>query len=115
MKNIFYLILISFSFIIFSTNTNAQWTNYNTGNSGIAGDAVYSLATQSDGRVWIGDGFNGVSEFDSGAWAVYNTGNSSLPINGILGLEIAPNGDKWIATNTEGIAVFDVMNSLCEN
>jgi ligand-binding sensor domain-containing protein len=102
------LILVAGS--VFVSHVDAQWINYDTNNSGIAGDAVFALATQSDGRIWIGDGFSGVSEFDNGNWMVYDMNNSGMPINGTLKLEIAPNGDKWIATNTAGIAVFDDNN-----
>jgi len=103
-------ILIFVALVFYSNNAEAQWTNYNTDNSGIVGNSAYAIAAQSDGRIWIGDGFAGVSEFDGGNWTVYDMDNSGMPINGTLRLEIAPNGDKWIATNTEGIAVFDDNN-----
>jgi hypothetical protein len=93
----------------------AEWTVYNTANSGLPFNGVTALAVDAQGTVWVGTGRwyalagGGLAKFDGDNWTVYNTANSDLPSNDHTGLSIDPQGNVWSATES-GLARFDGEN-----
>jgi sugar lactone lactonase YvrE len=93
----------------------AEWTVYNTANSGLPFNGVTALAIDAQGTVWVGTGRwyafvgGGLAKFDGQNWTVYNTSNSDLPNNDHIGLSIDPHGNIWSGTEN-GLAKFDGVN-----
>jgi|GEM_PF-1525681 len=83
------------------------WTVFNTGNSGLPHDYVYSIAIDGSDRKWIGTLGGGVAVYDDVSWTVFNTGNSSLPNDDVRSITIDGSGRKWIGTNGGGVAMYD--------
>ena len=90
----------------------AEWTAYNTSNSGLPYNGATVLAIDPQDNVWIGTGRwyalagGGLAKFDGEGWAIYNTANSPLPHNDHTGLAIDPEGSIWSGTEG-GLAKFD--------
>jgi sugar lactone lactonase YvrE len=93
----------------------AEWTVYNTANSGLPYNGATVLAIDAQGTVWIGTGKwyalegGGLAKFDGENWTVYNTANSPLPHNDHFGLAVDPLGNVWSGTEG-GLAKFDGTN-----
>ncbi len=93
----------------------AEWTVYNTSNSGLPYNGVTGLAMDTQGNLWVGTGKwyawagGGVAKFDGENWTVYNTANSGLPNNDHTGLAIDPEGNIWCGTEG-GFGKFDGEN-----
>ena len=81
-------------------------TVYNTTNSGIASNYVYSIAVDSSGKKWIGTD-NGISVFDGSNWNTYNTANSGLLYNGIWKMVIDKNNVKWILDDYDNVVTYN--------
>jgi hypothetical protein len=94
---------------------DAEWTIYNTSNSGMPYNGATMLAFDEKGSVWIGTGRwfalagGGLAKFDGESWVVYNTANSPLPNNDHFGLAVDPQGNVWAGTEG-GLAKFDGTN-----
>ncbi len=90
----------------------AEWTVYDTSNSGLPYNGVTGLALDTQGNLWVGTGKwyawagGGLAKFDGENWTVYNTANSGLPNNDHTGLAIDPQGNIWCGTEG-GFGVFD--------
>jgi ligand-binding sensor domain-containing protein len=93
---------------------------YNTVNSGLISNHVYSVNEDADGNLLVGttlniideDNFNyGVSGFHkrntSGEWEVYTVENSSLPAPNVSALATDEEGNIWIGTGGGGLAKID--------
>jgi subtilisin family serine protease len=89
----------------FQSLLNNTWATYNTDNSGLPGNVVYTINSGADGSYWFGTD-DGVAHFDGTTWAVYDTGNSELPSNNILAITSNPDGSYWFGTEG-GVAQFD--------
>ena len=50
-----------------------DWTIYNTSNSGLPDNGVYSIAIDNEGDKWFGTMRGGVAKFDNVNWTVYNS------------------------------------------
>jgi hypothetical protein len=93
----------------------AEWTVYNTANSGLPYDGATVLDFDAQGNVWIGTGRwyvlggGGLAKFDGESWTVYDTANSPLPHNDHFGLTVDPQGNVWSGTEG-GLARFDGTN-----
>jgi sugar lactone lactonase YvrE len=93
----------------------AEWTVYNTGNSGLPYNGVTALAIDAQENVWAGTGRwwafagGGLAKFDGEAWTVYNTSNSQLPNNDHVSLSIDRQGNIWSGTEG-GLSKFDGQN-----
>jgi sugar lactone lactonase YvrE len=91
----------------------AEWTVYNTANSGLPYNGVIAIAVDAQGTVWIGTGRwgafegGGLVKFGGENWTVYNTANSALPNNDHTGLSIDPQGNVWIGTEGGTLTKFD--------
>jgi sugar lactone lactonase YvrE len=111
---------IWFVVVIFLSSTaiwsqDAEWTIYNTSNSGMPYNGATMLAFGEKGSVWVGTGRwfslegGGLAKFDGESWVVYNTANSPLPNNDHFGLAVDPQGNVWAGTEG-GLAKFDGTN-----
>jgi ligand-binding sensor domain-containing protein len=81
-----------------------SWTVYNTFNSGLPSDIIYSIAIDSSGNKWIGTHEGGLAKFDDTNWTVF------LPNNNITCITIDAAGNKWIGTGQNGLVMFDDTN-----
>jgi ligand-binding sensor domain-containing protein len=90
----------------FQSPLNNTWTVFNTSNSELPADNVYSSASDADGSVWFGTEGGGVAKFDGTTWTVYNTTNSGLPNDTVSSILVDPDGSYWFGTGY-GVAHFD--------
>jgi sugar lactone lactonase YvrE len=104
-----------FAFPTVAWSQTAEWTVYNTANSGLPYNGVTALAIDAQGTIWVGTGRwyafagGGLAKFDGGNWTVYNAGNSDLPNNDHVSLSIDAQGNIWSGTEG-GLAKFDGAN-----
>jgi hypothetical protein len=88
-----------------------NWTVYNTSNSGLPHNYIYTLAIDQSNVKWIGTYGGGLAKFNDITWTVYNTLNSGLTNNNVHYLIIDANDYKWIGMRNEGgLAKFDGTN-----
>jgi len=107
---------VMFIFSKAAWSQSAEWTIYNTSNSGLPYNGITVLDFDSQGNVWIGTGKwyvlggGGLAKFDGENWTVFNTvfntANSPLPHNDHFGLAVDPQGNVWSGTEG-GLAKFD--------
>ncbi len=91
-----------------------SWQNFHTGNSDMLGDIVLSVATDSQGDLWLGtSGWDGpmgqdgaVSRYDGVTWTNYYLSNSGLIDDDALQVAVDPTDTVWIGTE-EGVSRFD--------
>jgi len=101
-----------FAFDTAAWSQTAEWTVYNTANSGLPYNGVTGLVIDAQGIIWIGTGRfyafigGGLAKFDGQNWTVYNTSNSGLPNNDHVGLSIDAQGNIWSGTEN-GLSMFD--------
>ncbi len=77
-----------------------QFTVYNTYNSPIAEDIVWSVAVDFDNMVWLAScryQQGGLMTYDGTDWTLYNPQNSQLPSNSVSDIIVDGNNNKWIA------------------
>lgn len=98
-----------------------EWIVYNSSNSGLPSDNVYTLAIDGSGNKWMGTfglgTADGLTKFDGTNWTVYNTSNSGLPDNSVFSPTIDVSSNKWIRTG-HGLAVYNeggVITSIKDN
>lgn len=84
-------------------NTN-NWTVYNTANSALPDNFVYSITPDENG-LWFGTLGGGVAYLDTTGytWEVWNTSNSAIPDDDVLDVVIDENGGQWLATYDTGL------------
>jgi hypothetical protein len=68
-----------------------SWVTYDRENSGLSSNQVRALATDDQGRIWLGTEW-GLDVFDGGGWQSYQMGNSDLADNDVYALAVAGNG-----------------------
>ncbi len=83
------------------------WTNFNSTNSNIPGDIIWSMATDEDGEVWAGIEFNGAVQYIDGDWVAYNQTNSGLNAPTASSVAVDLDGVKWFGTPGYGVFSFD--------
>ncbi|MGB5050748.1 MAG: two-component regulator propeller domain-containing protein [Caldilineaceae bacterium] len=87
-----------------------QWDT-RTGNSiklttehGLASNFVTSLAVATDGSLWIGTQFSGLSRLTSdGRWTTFTT-DDGLVDNSVSSLAVAADGSVWVGTQFNGLS-----------
>lgn len=77
-----------------------KWVNFTT-KDGLAGNLVYSMVRDANGRMWFGTD-RGVSRFDGKAWRSFTPHDGLLEAN-VYALAAAPTGDIWVGTR-RGVA-----------
>ena len=78
---------------------------FDTGNSGLPSDYVYSILVDFEGAIWFITR-NGLARLANESWTVYNESNSELPSNAITSIALDASGNKWIGT-MDGLAQFN--------
>ncbi len=73
-------------------------TYYDTSNSGLPSNCVYSVAVDENNAKWFATA-NGVAQFDNTNWVTFNTSNSPLPSNLVYSIAFDHVGNKWISTS----------------
>jgi len=82
-------------------NKKNRWKIYNSRNSGLPNDWIYSIAQDKNSNYWIGTYSEGLVFFDGKKWTSYNKYNSILPTNKVTSIYIDRNDNKIIATAKE--------------
>lgn len=83
---------------------NAQWTVYNTSNSGLPVNSVTAIAIDAAGNKWIGAtqpaNFNaGLCKFNGSTWTVWNMNNTpSFPTTNVASIAIDSLGNIWFGS-----------------
>ncbi len=89
------------------------WTYYQE-ESGLASDAIRTIAVDKDGVVWAGAEYyswtnktyyRGLTRYDGETWTIYDKSNG-LTDNRIIDLAISNDGTLWVATGN-GLSRFD--------
>lgn len=88
-----------------SSFDGTTWTNYNSQNSGLPENSVWSIAVDSNNVKWFGT-WGGLAKFDGTNWTVYSVANSGISNDIIYSLAIDKNNAVWAGTN-HGISKFD--------
>ena len=76
------------------SDDRVNWTIYNTSNSNLPFNWIFTIVIDAQGNKWIGTA-GGLAKFDGVNWTIYNTSNSNLPFN-------------WIFTDVR-LEVYDVL------
>ncbi|MEN6512092.1 MAG: two-component regulator propeller domain-containing protein, partial [Chloroherpetonaceae bacterium] len=74
--------------------TTGDPTFYNSSNSGLPNNYVWSIAIDGSGTKWIGTLAGGLAQFDGTNWTVYHALKSGLPNNFVLSIAIDGSGTK---------------------
>jgi hypothetical protein len=90
-----------------------NWTTYNTSNSGLANNYVFSVVIDGSGNKWFATN-GGVSKFDEINWTTYNNSNSGLADNRVYSIAIDRSGNKWIGTWGGGVAYLGTPTTVPE-
>ena len=75
------------------------WSVYDTSNSEIPSNDIYSLANDANGKTFIGTWGKGAASFDGNNWELFNAFNSAIPGTFITDILIDANDNKWICTS----------------
>jgi ligand-binding sensor domain-containing protein len=92
-----------------------EWIVYNTSNSNITSNNIYSLAIDNSDHLWIGTWGDGIGYYNGTEWISYNTENSGLHDNYVRGLAVNNDDEIWIGTGEDmsdswgGVAHYDRM------
>lgn len=92
------IVIIYFYAIAFLFGQNSNWIIYDTANSDLPDNYIWSMALDNEGNKWLGTFDNGLAKFDGNNWVIYTTDNSNLPGNYIQTLDIDSDGNIWIAS-----------------
>jgi ligand-binding sensor domain-containing protein len=86
----------------------ADWTVYNSGNSGLPYEQITCSIMDSKGNIWMGFAWNsvGLCKFDGTNWTTYHKGNSGIISEYINVIYEDDQGNIWCGSNS-GISKFD--------
>ncbi|MDR3706652.1 MAG: two-component regulator propeller domain-containing protein [Paludibacteraceae bacterium] len=84
----------------------STWTNYNKAGGYLPSDAIYGVATDASGNVWIAT-YAGLVKYDGTTWTTYTTSNSGLADNNVLTIAVDKNNCVWVGTSDKGVCKFD--------
>lgn len=85
----------------------SNWVLYNTSNSPLPEDKIWSIAVDQNDVVWIGTETKGLIKFDGVNWTTYNTLNSAITNDRIDAIAVDKLNNVWIACNYGGIVVHN--------
>jgi ligand-binding sensor domain-containing protein len=77
-----------------------NFTRYNTANSPVPEDFVYSIAIDSKDNIWFTScrfKEGGFVKFDGTNWNVFTPENSELPVNSVKSIAVDNNDNVWLA------------------
>lgn len=83
----------------------SSWIIYNSNNSPLPENKVWSIAVDQNNIVWIGTENNGLVKFDGTNWTVYNKNNSIITSNRIDALNVDKFNNLWVAVNYGEIVI----------
>lgn len=88
--------------------SNANWTVYDTSNSGLDSNFIQSIHIDAQGNLWFGTLSGGVSRLsaDHSTWLTYDVSNSALPEDDILNVATDSQGGLWLAAYDSGLAYY---------
>ncbi len=89
---------------------NPQWKLFNTSNSGIPSDVLFTVYIDTKDNIWVGTNQYGAGVFDGTNWNNYTTANSGLQHNRVTSIIEDHNGVMWFGTDGGGLAKFDGEN-----
>lgn len=73
-----------------------KWTTYDTSNSDICSNHIFSIAVDSDNTKWLATaGDIGIMSFDGKNWELYSVDNSGIALNSVTDITIDEDRD-WI-------------------
>lgn len=92
--------------------------NYNSNNSELPENSIYSAQQDSEGNLWFGYA-NGLAKFDGINWEFFDSSNSPLPIGHVNELFVDDDNTLWISVYPDKIVqlkndnwiIFDQNNS----
>lgn len=89
------------------------WATYNTSNSEICSNNIYSIAIDSDNIKWLATtGDKGVMSFDGEKWNLYSVDNSGLGINTAIDITIDTKHDLiWFVQYSNNGVSYAKLNS----
>jgi PKD repeat protein len=89
-------------------SSNANWTMYETANSGLASDFVQTIHIDPSGNTWFGTLGGGVSRLsaDRSSWLTYDSSNTPLPEDDILAVAVDGSEGLWLAAYDAGLAFY---------
>jgi len=85
-----------------------NWRWFNTDNSLLPNNCIYTIAIDEENRKWVGTD-DGLVSIDNDIWTIYTEENSELKGNSVRALTIDSNNHVWIGTN-RGLSKFDGIN-----
>ena len=88
------LIIGTFGGGVAKFNGRKKWKIYNTENSGLPNNWIYSLAIDKKNELWVGTYSEGLAIFNGKKWKVYNKFNSKLPDNKVTAIYIDKHNNK---------------------
>lgn len=86
-------------------SVDSPCVHFHSGNTGLAGDSIFSLVLNTCGHMYVGTD-KGVSFWDGSVWTVWTPENSALPGHIIYGMVDGQDGTLWAATDS-GVAVYN--------
>ncbi|UPT67418.1 MAG: hypothetical protein M0D57_01660 [Sphingobacteriales bacterium JAD_PAG50586_3] len=106
MKNIFSTLLV---LVALKATAQIACINYNTTNSPLPDNTVYSIAAHpldsvAYDNIWIGTN-GGLVHYNAGSWTTYTIADG-LPDNSIRSVYVAPDSTVWCGTFTSGLVKF---------
>ena len=113
-KKTFCMMALTVLILVSSASAQGSWRTYTT-EDGIAGNDLWSVASDHRGGIWIGTAGilsirtagNGVSYFDGITWKTYRTSNSNIGSNDIYAIAVDLENVVWFAHTWEHIESFD--------
>ncbi len=111
LRNIFVLVFIVLASVC--EGQNPQWRVYNTGNSGLPGNAVANIAIdrKNNNIKWIGVPYHGLVKFDGINWTVFDTSNSPLTLYSPSCITIDKYNNLWMGGTPGALFKFDGKNN----
>ena len=83
--------------------------NFNTSNSGIIDNDIYSITIDANNNKWIAT-WHGASKFDGTNWTNYTKINSGIASDSLSSIAIDLQGNVWFGTIGSGVSKFDGSN-----
>jgi ligand-binding sensor domain-containing protein len=103
--------IVSLSYAVEHADANGglwigEFRQYDTSNSPVPDNAIYTITMDHSGNVWAGSSAGGLASFDGATWNVFTASNSPLPFNRILTLVEDHTNALWIGTDS-GLVKYD--------
>jgi ligand-binding sensor domain-containing protein len=81
-----------------------QWTNF-TKKDGLAGDIVYSVAQDGEGKLWFGTS-GGLSRYDGKNWRTF-TKEDGLLDNSVYAIAVTKTNDIWVGSRNGVVLISE--------